>query len=119
LGIKRTENVRQLADLYSAADVFLNPTFEDTFPTTNLESLACGTPVITYNTGGSVESVSSNTGFIVDKGNIPSLKSSILEIISRGKGYYTDICRETAEKYFDKKIKFNEYLKLYNELINK
>lgn len=119
LGINRTENVRQLADLYSAADVFLNPTFEDTFPTTNLESLACGTPVITYNTGGSVESVSSNTGFIVDKGDIPSLKSSILEIISRGKGYYTDICRETAEKHFDKRIKFNEYLKLYNELIKK
>lgn len=70
IGIQRTESVSQLADLYSGADVFMNPTLEDTFPTTNLESLACGTPVITYATGGSVESVHENTGVIIDKGDI-------------------------------------------------
>lgn len=54
VGILRTHNVKELAQLYSAADVFVNPTYEDNFPTTNLEALACGTPVITYNTGGRV-----------------------------------------------------------------
>ena len=57
MGIQRTNNVQELVELYSAADVFVNPTHEDNYPTTNLEAQACGTPVITYNVGGSPESV--------------------------------------------------------------
>lgn len=56
LGIERTENIQELVAWYSAADVFVNPTYEDNYPTTNLEAIACGTPVITYDTGGSGES---------------------------------------------------------------
>ena len=56
LGIERTENIQELVAWYSAADVFVNPTYEDNYPTTNLEAIACGTPVITYDTGGSPES---------------------------------------------------------------
>ncbi|RGE98294.1 glycosyltransferase [Catenibacterium sp. AM22-15] len=56
VGISRTENVQELVKWYSAADVYFNPTLEDNYPTTNLESIACGTPVITFNTGGSPES---------------------------------------------------------------
>ena len=56
IGIERTDSVQELVELYSAADVFVNPTLEDNYPTTNLEAIACGTPVITYNTGGSPES---------------------------------------------------------------
>ncbi|MGN8767042.1 glycosyltransferase [Blautia massiliensis (ex Liu et al. 2021)] len=55
IGICRTSNVNELVELYSVADVFFNPTYEDNYPTTNLEALACGTPVITYDTGGSPE----------------------------------------------------------------
>ncbi|SDB96685.1 Glycosyltransferase involved in cell wall bisynthesis [Succiniclasticum ruminis] len=55
-GIEFTNGIQELAGYYSAADFFLNPTFEDNYPTTNLEAIACGTPVITFNTGGSVES---------------------------------------------------------------
>lgn len=57
LGIARTNSPRELAEIYTAADVFLNLTYEDNYPTTNLEAQACGTPCITYRTGGSVESV--------------------------------------------------------------
>ena len=67
IGITRTNNIKELAEIYSAADVFVNPTLEDNFPTTNLEALACGTPVITFNTGGSVESIDNTTGFVVTK----------------------------------------------------
>ena len=57
IGIRRTDSARELAAIYTAADVFVNPTHEDTYPSTNLEAQACGTPVITYRTGGSPESV--------------------------------------------------------------
>ena len=52
IGIEKTENIEELIDIYSSADIFVNPTLEDNFPTTNLEALACGTPVITFKTGG-------------------------------------------------------------------
>lgn len=55
LGIRHTSSVHELAELYSAADVFVNPTREDNYPTTNLEAIACGTPVVTFDVGGSGE----------------------------------------------------------------
>jgi putative colanic acid biosynthesis glycosyltransferase len=119
IGIPRTENVNQLAEFYSAADVFLNPTFEDTFPTTNLESLACGTPIITYMTGGSVESVGPNTGVLVEKGDVKGLRDAVLAIKTKGKEFYKDNCRFSAIKNFDKRIKFSEYLDLYENLLRK
>lgn len=67
-GIARTENAQELASLYSAASIFFNPTYEDNFPTTNIEALACGTPILTYDTGGSPEAVvSAVVGRVVKK----------------------------------------------------
>ncbi|MDX6182207.1 glycosyltransferase [Flavobacterium sp. Fl-77] len=117
IGIERTENLGQLVDLYSAADVFVNPTFEDTYPTTNLESMACGTPVITYRTGGSIESVNDNTGIVIDKGDVSELVKAIEKIKNNGKGFYQNNCREHSVKNFDKKIKFMDYYKLYEEIL--
>ncbi len=56
LGIHHTSNVQELVEWYSAADVYVNPTLEDNYPTTNLEAISCGTPCITFQTGGSPES---------------------------------------------------------------
>lgn len=56
IGIERTNSVKELVELYSAAAIFVNPTLEDNYPTTNIEAIACGTPVVTYDTGGSPES---------------------------------------------------------------
>jgi glycosyltransferase involved in cell wall biosynthesis len=117
IGIKRTENIRQLACLYSMADVFINPTWEDTFPTTNLEAMACGTPIITYNTGGSVEAVSKDTGYIVDKGDILGLLEKTKEIIANGKTSYIIKCRNRAMNLYNKENSFYEYIKLYNKLL--
>ena len=78
IGIRRTENVEQLAGLYTTADVFVNPTYEDNYPTVNLEAQACGTPVITYDTGGSGESVPEEN--IVEVGNIVELIKRIKRI---------------------------------------
>ena len=57
LGITRTNSTKELAQIYTAADLFVNLTYEDNYPTVNLEAQACGTPCVTYRTGGSVESV--------------------------------------------------------------
>lgn len=78
IGITRTDSVQQLVQLYSLADVFVNPTYEDNYPTTNLEAIACGTPVITYDTGGSPESARMY-GAVVEKGEIDGLLKEIDE----------------------------------------
>lgn len=57
LGISRTTNMEELAQIYSESTVLVNPTYSDNFPTTNIEALACGTPIVTYNTGGSPEAI--------------------------------------------------------------
>jgi len=64
----RTNNVGELQKLYAVADYYINPTYEDNFPTTNIEALACGTPVITYQTGGSIEASNAATGIVIKKG---------------------------------------------------
>lgn len=66
IGIERTESQKELVEIYTAADVFFNPTYEDNYPTVNLEALACETPVITYDTGGSTETIEEN-GKIITK----------------------------------------------------
>lgn len=79
IGIERTANTMELAKIYTAADVFVNPTYEDNYPTTNLEAQACGTPCITYRTGGSVESVKQEN--IIEVGNVHALWLKIKEIV--------------------------------------
>lgn len=116
-GITRTESIADLAELYAAAEVFVNPTYVDNFPTTNLEALACGTPVITYNTGGSPEAIDEKTGIIVQKGNIDDLKNAVERVIENGKEYYSANCRERAVSLFNKDDRFNDYLKLYQSMI--
>lgn len=115
--IARTENVRQLAELYSAAEVFVNPTWQDNYPTVNLESISCGTPVVTYNTGGSVESISQGTGLIVPKGDIASLRQAITTIESNGKSHYQSPCREYALAHFRKEDRYADYIRLYEECL--
>ena len=116
-GIRRTENIRQLAELYSAAEAFVNPTWQDNYPTVNLEAIACGTPVVTYRTGGSIEAVTEQTGLVVEQGDVDGLLQAIRTIEERGKAYYQQPCRTHALKNFKKEDRYAEYLKLYDELI--
>ncbi len=115
--VMRTESVMELAELYSVADVFINPTWEDNFPTTNLEAMACGTPVITFKTGGSPESLTNETGFIVEQGDINGIRESINKIKLNGRKFCLTKCRNHVMNNFDKDKKFREYFTLYNKLI--
>ena len=117
-GIRRTESVEQLVSLYNRANVFVNPTLEDNFPTTNLEALACGTPVITYNTGGSPEAIDANTGAIVAYQDVYGLAKEIKIMCNSHFSRVSEKCRHRAISLYDKDIVFKMYLGLYNNLIN-
>lgn len=80
--ILRTNNTRELAEIYTAADVFVNMTYEDNYPTVNLESQACGTACLTYRTGGSVESVTPDC--VVEQGDLQAMLKKIEEITAKG-----------------------------------
>ncbi|MDM1552253.1 glycosyltransferase [Empedobacter falsenii] len=115
IGIQRTESLQQLSDLYSIADIFFNPTYEDNFPTTNIEALACGTPILTYNTGGSPEIIDDNTGWVINQGD---LGEAITIIQSFEKTQNVKInCRIRAEQLYNQEIKFMEYINLYKKYL--
>ena len=119
IGIQRTESIEELVSFYSSADVFLNPTWVDNFPTTNIEALACGTPVITYDTGGSPEALSVGTGIVISKGDIGELHSAVKEIVNSRSLYKSPRCRKRAEKHFDKNDRYENYLALYERAVKK
>ena len=113
LSIHRTENQFELAKWYSLASVFVNPTREDTFPTVNIEALACGTPVVTFRTGGSPESIDETCGMVVEKDDVDGLEAAI-RYIAEKKPFSEEACIRRAQE-FDEREKFSEYLSVYFE----
>ena len=105
--ISKTDNQEQLAEIYTAADVLLNPTREDNFPTVNIEALACGTPVLSYGAGGSAEAFNEKSGMIVND-------DSILDILEKlyHNNFSSEDCLKRGQE-FDQKEKFQEYIELY------
>lgn len=114
ISIHRTSNQKELAELYTAADVFFIPTREDNFPTVNMESLACGTPVLTFNTGGSPEMVDEATGVVLMNEDIASVEQAVISMCESGK-YSKEACTERAKQY-DSGLKYNEYLSLFENI---
>ena len=79
IGIGRTNDAKELAMIYTTADVFVNPTYEDNYPTVNLEAEACGTKVITYDTGGCRETIHDPQGVVIKTGCIEDLYREIMK----------------------------------------
>jgi glycosyltransferase involved in cell wall biosynthesis len=96
------------------ADVFVNPTRGDTFPTTNIEALACGTPVVTYDVGGAPETVDEATGCVVAPGSVSGLCHAIHSLEGSDR---TDACRARAERYYNADDSYAAYIDLYNKLL--
>lgn len=111
--IPRTESIDELAALYSAADVVLNLSYEETFGLTTVEGFACGTPGIVFRSTASPELITPETGFVVDQGELDGVLSAIAEIRSRGKAAYSAACRSRALACFRKEDRWAEYLRLY------
>ena len=114
ISIHRTQNVQELAELYSAADVFVNPTREEVLGLVNIEALACGTPVVTFRSGGSPECIDESCGVVVEKNDVEEMERQIKRVCE-DKPFTKEACVARA-KQFDKKNKFNEYVKLYEKL---
>lgn len=115
ISIHRTANQTELAEIYTAADILVNPTREENYPTVNMESVACGTPVLTFNTGGSHEMLDETCGAVVAKDDTDAMYNEIIRICET-KPYSKDDCLKRAES-FDKNEKFREYIRLY-EAVN-
>lgn len=109
ISIHRTANQKELAEIYSAADCFINPTREDNFPTVNIEALACGTPVITFKTGGSAEAVTEECGIVVEKDDFEGLLNVIED---ESVVFAKEACLKRASQ-FSEKNKFKDYISLY------
>ncbi|HBE40807.1 MAG TPA: glycosyl transferase [Bacteroidales bacterium] len=114
-GILRTESTSDLASLYAGAEAFVNPTYLDNFPLVNIEALACGTPVITYQTGGSHEAIDKSSGQIVEKGNVSSLHDAIMSVITDKDLFKPGQCRERAIENYSADDRYKDYIKLYEE----
>ena len=106
----------ELACYYSAADVFVNLSWEDTFPTVNLESLACGTPIIAHYCTGVPEMVDAKVGMVIQPGCAEKMIAAINEVKSVGKDYYSKHCRAKAEKEYDYKQCVAKYISLYQDM---
>lgn len=111
--IHRTQNQRELAEIYTAADVFVNPTREDNFPTVNMEALACGTPVLTFRSGGSPEMLDDTCGSVVDCDDVDALEREIVRICEQ-RPFTEAACTKHAKSFEQDKL-FEEYVKLYHE----
>lgn len=111
LSIHKTQNQKELAEIYSAADLFVNPTREENYQTVNMESIACGTPVLTFRTGGSPEIVDDTCGYVVDCDDVDAMEREIRSITVNSP-YTKERCVLKAKSY-DMNLKFEEYVKLY------
>ena len=112
IGIQRTESIGELAEWYSAADVFVNPTRADNFPNTHLEALACGTPVAAFDTGGCAEAFDERTGASAPEGDLPALEDAVQKCLTLSR----EDCRKRSE-LFDEQRCYGEMIRLYQDLI--
>ena len=112
-----TEDVNELVELYSCSTVLLNPTWQDNYPTVNLEATACGCPVVSYRTGGSPETIDFCTGKIVDQGSVEQMFHAAREISKKNREDIRNKCVEYARQNFSKKDRYKDYIDLYLSML--
>lgn len=119
VGICRTADANELAAIYSTADVLLNLTYQDNYPTVNLEAISCGTPVVTYRTGGSPESVTDETGIVVPQGDVPAALEAARSMRETARNEWRERCRRYAVEHFQRDGCYSEYLSLYEDIASR
>lgn len=115
LAIGRTHSKEELAEIYTAAHVFVNPTREDNYPTVNMEAIACGTPVVTFRTGGSPECVDDRSGSVVACDDVDAMERAIIRICTQ-QPFLREECVAAAQR-FNADDRFQEYIQLYREML--
>lgn len=112
--IRKTENQKALAEIYSAADLFVNPTREEVLGLVNIEANACGTPVLVFETGGCPECINKKSGQVISCDDYENFKKEIIRICE-SKPFLEDDCLSNSKR-FDMNEKFKEYVELYESL---
>ena len=118
LHIPTTSSIEELVQYYSLADVFVQPSLEETFGKVTAEALACGSPVVCFNSTANPELIGKGCGTVAEAGNLEDMLSKILEVLSLGKEKYSKNCRDFAKKSFEKQNNLKEYTELCQELLN-
>lgn len=118
IGVKRTNGAKELAAYYSAADVLLSLSYEETFGLTIVEAMACGTPAIVYDNTAQPELITPETGKVVPMGDVDAVLSAIEEVCSKPKESYSAACRKHSLAY-DEKVTYQKYLDIYTAILNK
>ena len=116
ISIHRTQNQKELAEIYSTADVFAMPTREENYPTVNMEAIACGTPVVTFDTGGSPEMLDEKIGIVVEANDIETTEKEIKDICEKKRCNDEEYIVAYSRK-FDMKKRFAEYIELYANVL--
>ena len=116
IAIERTDSVHQLAEIYSASDLFINPTQEESFSLVNVESQACGCPVCTYRSGGSTEMVTEKTGIVLRKNDLEGIRQAIVNMSLGMLSFRKEDCIENASR-FSKENMYRGYMNLYQRLM--
>ncbi len=114
IGISNICDGNRLVEYYSAADVFINPTLEDNFPTVNIEALACGTPCVTFDTGGAGEIIDQKTGVLIEK---KEWKKMINAATSIDKKAMSDDCVARVKHLYDEKLMAEQYIEIYRKMV--
>lgn len=114
--VERTNTIEELCEYYSMADVFVNPSIEETFGKVTAEALACGTPVVVYNTTACPELVGNGCGHVIEKNDIKGLYSAVIKIKNKQKAHYIQNCIDYAKEKFDIKDAVDKHIILYTEL---
>lgn len=118
IALSKTNSQLDLVKLYSAADVLLSLSYEETFGLTILEAMSCGTPAVVYANTAQPELISSNTGAVIPNGDIDAVVTAVENICSQGKDLYSYNCKSFAENYEQSKI-YRDYINLYTSILSK
>lgn len=119
ISISATSSKYELAQIYSTADVFINPSLEESFGKVTAEALACGTPSIVYNVTACPELIGDGCGYVVEKSDVKGINKAIEIIKTNGKNVYSKNCVKYVNENFEKNKNIEKYHNLYQKLLNK
>ncbi len=111
------DGAREIAALYSAADVFINPSHMETFGKVTAEAMACGVPAVVYNNTGSRELVPDGCGFVAENRNISDMIAKTEAVLTTGKAHFSECCIQNARRNFDSDTNMGQYMIFYSEMV--
>lgn len=118
IGIEKTNNIDELVDIYSIADVFVNFSVEETFSMVTVEAMSCGTPVVVFNSTATPYLISEGCGYVAKKNNVKEMYNYINRVKENGKASYSKNCITRAHTMYNKKNTICRYIQLYENVIN-